>query len=39
LLDVSYNTINVTICNIRKKIWYEFNIETIIWIWYILKKH
>lgn len=39
LLDVTYNTINVTICNIRRKIWFEFDIETVIWIWYILKKY
>lgn len=36
LLDVTYNTINVTICKIRKKLWEEFKLETLIWIGYIL---
>lgn len=37
LLDVTYNTINVTICNIRKKLWKEFELETIVGVWYVLK--
>jgi DNA-binding response OmpR family regulator len=36
LLDVTYNTINVTICKIRKKLWDEFELDTIQWVWYIL---
>lgn len=37
LLDVTYNTINVTICKIRRKLWEDFDIETHSWIWYILR--
>ena len=36
LLDVTYNTINVTICKIRKKLWDEFELDTIAWVWYVL---
>lgn len=34
---VTDNTINVTFCNLRKKLWDDFNLETRIWQWYILK--
>jgi len=36
LLDVTYNTINVTICNIRKKLWSKFKLDTVSGVWYIL---
>ena len=36
LFDVTYNTINVTICKMRKKLWEQFNLNTVSWIWYIL---
>lgn len=36
LFDVTYNTINVTICKMRKKLWDGFNLDTVSWIWYIL---
>jgi len=32
------NTINVTICNLRKKLWTHFKLETKLWEWYILLK-
>jgi len=35
---VSDNTINVTLYNLRNKIWNHINIETIVWEWYILKQ-
>ncbi len=38
LLKVSDNTINVTLSKIRKKLWNEFILKTIINKWYILKK-
>ena len=31
------NTINVTICNIRKKIWPDLQLKTIVWEWYCLQ--
>lgn len=34
---ISDNTINVTLCNLRKKIWYIFDLTTLNWKWYILK--
>lgn len=37
LLDVTFNTINVTICKLRKKLWDNFNLETKVWMGYILK--
>lgn len=36
-LDVSYNTINVTMCKLKGKLWKDFKIETLIWMWYILR--
>jgi len=30
------NTINVTICNLRKKVWDWIKIETVRWEWYVL---
>jgi len=38
LFKVSDNTINVTLSKIRKKLWNEFNLKTIINQWYILDK-
>lgn len=35
---VSDNTINVTLHNLRNKIWPIFDLVTIIWEWYILKE-
>lgn len=35
--NVWENTINVTLCKLKSKLWKEFNLETIIWVWYILK--
>lgn len=35
--EVTDNTINVTLCNLRKKLWDDFDLETRIWQWYILK--
>lgn len=37
-LWVSDNTINVTISRIRKKLWDDFRLLTIIWNWYKLEK-
>lgn len=37
--SVTDNTINVTICNLRKKLWPTFKLETIIWEWYCLHKN
>ena len=37
-IDVSDNTLNVTICRIRKKLWKKFKLSTKKWIWYILYK-
>lgn len=34
---ISDNTINVTLCNLRQKIWDEIKIETLVWKWFILK--
>jgi len=34
---VPENTINVTICNLRKKIWSWVEIKTVRWEWYILQ--
>ena len=31
------NTMNVTICNLRKKIWWGLELETIVWEWYYLR--
>jgi len=38
ILQVSDNTINVTISKVRKKLWKEFNFKTLINKWYILEK-
>ncbi len=38
LINVSDNTINVAISKIRKKLWKEFKLKTIINEWYILEK-
>lgn len=35
---VSDNTINVTLHNLRNKIWEVFDLVTIVWEWYILKE-
>ncbi len=37
IINVSDNNINVTISKIRKKLWDDFRLETIINWWYILK--
>ncbi len=37
-LDHIQNTINVSICKVRKKLWDNFKLETINWEWYILEK-
>lgn len=37
ILDVSFNTINVTLCKLKSKIGKDFNLETLIWMWYILR--
>ncbi len=37
LLAITYNNINVTIHNLRKKIWDKFGIETIVWAGYIFR--
>lgn len=37
LLDVSHNTVNVTVCRIRNKLWNSFSLDTISWVGYILK--
>lgn len=37
-IDVSDNTINVTISRVRKKLWKEFKFKTLINKWYILEK-
>jgi len=34
---VTDNTVNVTICNLRKKLWDDFELDTVSWEWYILK--
>lgn len=34
---VTDNTINVTFYNLRKKLWKEFNLTTLVWKWFILK--
>lgn len=34
---ITDNTINVTFFHIRKKIWNEFKLNTLHWIWYILE--
>ncbi len=34
---VTDNTINVTFYNLRKKLWKEFNLITLVWKWFILK--
>jgi len=36
-LLVPENTINVTICNLRKKIWTWMEIKTVRWEWYVLE--
>lgn len=36
-LWVTDNTVNVTVHNLRKKLWDKFNLHTIVWEWYILK--
>lgn len=36
-LWVSDNTINVTISRVRKKLWDNFNLVTIVWEWYMLR--
>lgn len=36
-LWVTDNTINVTIHNLRKKLWDDFNLDTMVWEWYILR--
>ncbi len=38
LSKVSDNNINVTISNLRKKLWNDFNFKTIINKWYLLEK-
>jgi len=38
ILQVSDNTINVTISKVRKKLWESFEFKTIIGKWYILNK-
>lgn len=35
---VKDNTVNVTLYNLRNKLWNKFNLVTIIWEWYILKE-
>lgn len=35
---ISDNNINVSICNVRKKLWKEFELETIHTKWYLLKE-
>ncbi len=35
-LDISDNTINVTLSRVRKKLWDKFNLKTIVNGWYIL---
>lgn len=35
---VSDNTINVTLHNLRNKIWEVFDLVTLVWEWYILKE-
>lgn len=37
-LSVTENTINVTMCNLRRKLWPSFHLETIVWEWYCLYK-
>jgi len=36
--SISENTMNVTICNLRKKLWKNFYLKTIVWEWYCLYK-
>ncbi len=38
ILTISDNNINVLISKVRKKLWDSFNLETVIWQWYILNK-
>lgn len=38
LLKVSDNNINVTVSNVRKKLWENFNLKTIVNKWYRLEK-
>ena len=38
LLKITDNNINVTISNVRRKLWIEFNFKTIVNKWYILEK-
>lgn len=35
---ITDNTVNVTICNLRKKLWDKFKLKTKVWEWYILEK-
>jgi DNA-binding response OmpR family regulator len=35
--SVPENTMNVTICNLRKKLWKELLLKTIVWEWYCLQ--
>ena len=35
--SVTDNTLNVTICNMRRKLWDDFELDTRIWEGYILK--
>lgn len=37
LFDISHNTINATICKMRRKLWDKFTLETIQSVWYILR--
>ena len=37
-IDVTDNTINVTISKIRKKLWESFKLKTMINRWYMLEK-
>lgn len=37
LIKVSDNNINVTISNVRKKLWSKFKLKTIVWKWYVLE--
>jgi len=36
-LWVTENTLNVTICNLRKKLWDDFLLITRVWEWYLLQ--
>jgi len=35
--SVPENTINVTLCNLRKKFWKHMQLKTIVWEWYCLQ--